>query len=88
MTISFDDFLNIDIRVGTIIDVQEFPESRKPAYKLFIDFGEEIGIKKTSAQITDHYTPETLKGRQIAAGQNRYPRSGGGGIAIGQAFIY
>ena len=67
MTISYDDFLNVDIRVGTVIDVQDFPEARKPAYKLQIDFGDEIGVKKTSAQITVNYTKENLQGKQVAA---------------------
>lgn len=67
MTISYDDFENVDIRVGTIIDAQPFPEARRPAFKLFVDFGDEIGIKKTSAQVTVYYTPETLIGRQVAA---------------------
>ena len=57
MTITFDDFLKIDIRVGTIADVEEFPEARKPAYKLWVDFGPDIGMKKTSAQVTQNYTP-------------------------------
>ena len=74
MTISFDDFLKTDIRVGTITDVHEFPEARKPAYKLTIDFGPEIGVKRSSAQLVDLYKPEDLKGRQVAAVVNFPPR--------------
>ena len=74
MTITWDEFQTVEMRVGTIIDAQEFPEAIKPAYKLVIDLGEEIGLKKSSAQITDLYSIKELIGKQIIAVVNFPPK--------------
>jgi len=74
MTISYDDFARVDIRVGTILTAEPFEKARRPAYVLTVDFGTEIGVKKTSAQITAHYSPSTLEGRQVAAVVNFPPK--------------
>lgn len=73
-TISFSDFLAVDIRTGTVVEARPFPEARKPALILLIDFGPELGVRKSSAQITVHYTPEALVGRQVMAVINFPPR--------------
>ncbi len=73
-TISFDDFMKVDIRCGTVVAAKPFPEARKPAIKLWVDFGPGIGKKKSSAQITDHYSPEDLVDRKVMAVVNFPPR--------------
>lgn len=73
-TIAYDDFTRVDIRVGTVVRAEPYPEARVPAIKMWIDFGPDTGVKKTSAQITTHYSPETLTGTQVCAVVNFPPR--------------
>lgn len=75
--ITFEDFSKVDIRVGTIVAVDDFPEARKPAYKLLVDFGSEFGVKKSTAQITVHYTKEQLLGKRVLAVVNFPPKQVG-----------
>lgn len=72
--LSMDEFMAVDVRVGTVVKAEPYPEARNPAIKIWVDFGDEIGVKKTSAQVTVHYTPETLVGRQVMAVVNFPPR--------------
>ena len=72
--IGFDDFMKVDVRLGVIVEADEFPEARKPAFKLKIDFGPDIGVRRSSAQITEHYTLDQLVGRKVAAVVNFPPR--------------
>jgi tRNA-binding protein len=75
MTIQYEDFKQVDLRSGTVVRAEAFPKANKPAYKIWVDFGPEIGIKQTSAQITVHYTPESLIGRQVVGCVNLPPKN-------------
>lgn len=75
--IGFEEFRKVDVRVGTIVDAQDFPDARRPAFKLWVDFGDPLGVKKTSAQVTKHYSREALIGRQVAAVVNFPPKQVG-----------
>tara|TARA_B100000686_G_scaffold285278_1_gene309361 strand:+ start:896 stop:1231 length:336 start_codon:yes stop_codon:yes gene_type:complete len=81
MALSFDDFLKVDIRAGTVVRAEPYPQARNPACKMWIDFGPEIGEHKSSAQVTVHYTPEELVGRQVAAVVNFSPKQIGNFIS-------
>ncbi len=75
MTIRYEDFEQVDLRSGTIIKAEEFPRARKPAYKVWVDFGQELGIKQTSAQLTVHYSPSSLTGKQVIGCINLEPKN-------------
>lgn len=81
MTISYEDFEKVDLRSGTIVKVEEFPRAKKPAYKVWADFGSEIGIKQTSAQVTAHYSPQSLLGRQVVGCINLGTKNIGGFVS-------
>lgn len=76
--ITYQDFEKLDIRIGTVVDAKPFPEAKKPAIQLWVDFGEALGVRKSSAQLTVHYTPDRLIGRQVMAVMNFPPRQIGG----------
>lgn len=78
MTISYEEFEKVDLRSGTIVKIEEFPRAKKPAYKVWVDFGAELGVKQTSAQVTTHYTPEELIGKQVAGCINLGSKNIGG----------
>lgn len=81
MTISYDDFKKVNLRSGTVVKVEEFPQAKKPAYKVWVDFGSEHGIKQTSAQVTEHYTPQSLMGRQVVGCVNLGTKNIGGFVS-------
>src|SRR5579883_1367995 len=81
MTISYEEFEKVDLRSGTVVKVEEFPRAKKPAYKVWVDFGTEIGIKQTSAQVTEHYTPQSLIGRQVVGCVNLGSKNIGGFVS-------
>ncbi|KGP62410.1 tRNA-binding protein [Legionella norrlandica] len=81
MTITYDEFEKVDLRSGTVVKVEEFPRAKKPSYKVWVDFGEEIGVLQTSAQVTVHYTPESLLGRSVVGCVNLGERNIAGFIS-------